>query len=90
MAAAANAFLLAGVALNIATLVALAVAAVSLLPLAAFRLTRRPGTRAWGWTAVAAAALVPVAVSLAAVELGPLLSEPPWRCCWRRGRGCWR
>ncbi len=76
LAAAANAFLLAGVALNVATLVALAVAAVSLLPLAALRLTRRPGARAWGWTAAAAAALVPVAVSLAAVELGPLLSEP--------------
>jgi ABC-2 type transport system ATP-binding protein len=76
LAAAANAFLLAGVALNIATLVALAVAAVSLLPLAALRLTRRPGARAWGWTAVAAAALVPVAVSLAGAELGPLLSEP--------------
>jgi ABC-2 type transport system ATP-binding protein len=87
IAAAANAFLLAGVALNIATLVALAVAAISLLPLAAFRVTRRPGTRAWGWTAVAAAALVPVAVSLAAVELGPLLSEPALALLLTAGTG---
>ena len=87
MAAAANAFLLAGVALNVATLVALAVAAISLLPLAALRLTRRPGARAWGWTAAAAAALVPVAVSLAAVELGPLLSEPALALLLAAGAG---
>ncbi|HTG32976.1 MAG TPA: efflux RND transporter permease subunit [Thermoanaerobaculia bacterium] len=87
VAAAANAFLLAGVALNIATLVALAVAAISLLPLAALRVTRRQGARAWGWTAVAAAALVPVAVSLAAVELGPLLSEPALALLLAAGAG---
>jgi len=87
LAAAANAFLLAGVALNVATLVALAVAAVSLLPLAALRLTRRQGARAWGWTAAAGAALVPVAVSLAAAELGPLLSEPALALLLAAGAG---
>ncbi len=87
VAAAANAFLLAGIPLNVATLVALAVAAVSLLPLAALRLTHRPGARAWGWTAVAAAALVPVAVSLASAELGPLLSEPALALLLAAGAG---
>ena len=76
VAAAANAFLLAGLTLNVTTLVALAVATLSLLPLAALRASRRPGAWAWGWTAVAAVAAVPVAVSLAGAELGPLLSEP--------------
>ncbi|PYQ63237.1 MAG: hypothetical protein DMF53_10720, partial [Acidobacteria bacterium] len=76
LAAAANAFLLAGVDLNVATLIALAVGAVSLLPLAAFRLTARRGVRAWGWTAFAAAAALPVAVSLGSAELGPRLAEP--------------
>src|SRR3954469_25429688 len=76
VAAAANAFLLAGIDLNIATLIALAVGAVSLLPLAAFRLTARRGVRAWGWTAFAAAAVPAVAVSLGSAELGPRLAEP--------------
>jgi ABC-2 type transport system ATP-binding protein len=76
VAAAANAFLLAGIDLNVATLIALAVGAVSLLPLAAFRLIRRQGIRAWGWTAFAAAAALPVAVSLGSAELGPRLAEP--------------
>ncbi|HEY0514182.1 MAG TPA: efflux RND transporter permease subunit [Thermoanaerobaculia bacterium] len=75
-AAAANAFLLAGITLNVTTLVALAVGAVALLPLAALRLAGRPGARAWAWTAIAAAAVVPVAISLASAELGPLLAEP--------------
>ncbi len=76
VAAAANAFLLAGVDLNVATLIALAVGTVSLLPLAAFRLKARRGVRAWGWTAFAAAAAIPVAVSLGSAELGPRLAEP--------------
>jgi len=76
VAAAANAFLLAGVGLNVATLIALAVGAVSLLPLAAFRLATRRGVRAWGWTAFAAAAVPAVAVSLGSAELGPRLAEP--------------
>ncbi len=76
VAAAANAFLLAGVDLNVATLIALAVGAVSLLPLAAFRLKAKRGVRAWGWTAFAAAAALPVAVSLGSAELGPRLAEP--------------
>ncbi|MFL6235767.1 MAG: efflux RND transporter permease subunit, partial [Thermoanaerobaculia bacterium] len=76
VAAAANAFLLAGIDLNVATLIALAVGAVSLLPLAAFRLIRRQGVRAWGWTAFAAAAVPAVAVSLGSAELGPRLAEP--------------
>ncbi|HEY0554867.1 MAG TPA: efflux RND transporter permease subunit, partial [Thermoanaerobaculia bacterium] len=76
VAAAANAFLLAGVGLNVTTLVALAVATVSLLPLAAFRLIRRHGIGAWSWTAVGAAAALPLAVSLGSAELGPRLFEP--------------
>jgi ABC-type multidrug transport system ATPase subunit len=76
VAAAANAFLLAKVDLSIATLIALAVGAVSLLPLAAFRLKARQGVRAWGWTAFAAAAVPAVAVSLGSAELGPRLAEP--------------
>jgi ABC-type multidrug transport system ATPase subunit len=76
VAAAANAFLLAGIGLNVTTLVALAVAALSLLPLALLRLVNRPAGGRWGWTALAAAAVVPVAVSLAGAELGPLLAEP--------------
>src|SRR5436305_325159 len=76
VAAAANAFLLAGVPLDVTTLAALAVAAAGLLPLAALRLTRRDGFWTWGLTAIAAAAAVPVAVALASAELGPLLAEP--------------
>ncbi|MEA2601235.1 MAG: type transport system ATP-binding protein [Acidobacteriota bacterium] len=74
--AAANAFLLTGVPLDVTTLTALAIAAASLLPLAALRLTRRDGFWTWGITAIAAAAVVPVAVALAGAELGPLLAEP--------------
>ncbi|HEX3556600.1 MAG TPA: efflux RND transporter permease subunit [Thermoanaerobaculia bacterium] len=76
VAAAANAFLLAGVPLDVTTLAALAVAAAGLLPLAALRLTRRDGFWTWGLTAIASAAAVPVAVALASAELGPLLAEP--------------
>ncbi|HEV7785796.1 MAG TPA: efflux RND transporter permease subunit [Thermoanaerobaculia bacterium] len=76
VAASANAFLLAGVPLDVTTLAALAIAAASLLPLAALRLTRRDGFWVWAVTALAAAATVPVAVALASVELGPLLAEP--------------
>ncbi|HEX4498558.1 MAG TPA: efflux RND transporter permease subunit [Thermoanaerobaculia bacterium] len=86
-AAAANAFLLAGVDLNVATLIALTVAAISLLPLAALRLTRRPGAHAWGWTAFAAAAVLPVAVSLASAELGPRLAEPALALLLAAGAG---
>ncbi|HSS76683.1 MAG TPA: efflux RND transporter permease subunit [Thermoanaerobaculia bacterium] len=76
VASAANAFLLAGVPLDVTTLAALAIAAASLLPLAALRLTHRNGFWAWGITTIAAAATVPVAVALASAELGPLLAEP--------------
>jgi ABC-2 type transport system ATP-binding protein len=76
VAASANAFLLAGVPLDVTTLAALAIAAASLLPLAALRLTKRDGFWAWALTALAAAATVPVAVALASAELGPLLAEP--------------
>jgi ABC-2 type transport system ATP-binding protein len=76
VAAAANAFLLAGIPLNVATLTALAIAAAGTLPLAALRLRRATGFWAWGWTALAAAAAVPVAVSLAGASLAPLLAEP--------------
>ncbi len=76
VAAAANAFLLAGVDLNVATLIALAVGTVSLLPLAAFRLKAWRGVGGGGWPAYAAAAAIPVAVSLGSAELGPRLAEP--------------
>ena len=76
VAAAANGFLLAGIPLNVTTLTALALAAGAALPLAAVRLTRRAGFWTWGLTGIAAAAAVPVAVSLAGAELGPLLAEP--------------
>jgi ABC-type multidrug transport system ATPase subunit len=87
VAAAANAFLLAGIGLNVTTLVALAVAALSLLPLALLRLVNRPAGRRWGWTALAAAAVVPVAVSLAGAELGPLLAEPALALLLATGAG---
>ncbi len=75
VSAAANAFLLADVPLNVATLIALAVAATGLIPLAMMRMVRG-SIWTWGWTAVAAAGTVPVAVALASAELGPLLAEP--------------
>ncbi|HEX6898077.1 MAG TPA: efflux RND transporter permease subunit [Thermoanaerobaculia bacterium] len=75
ISAAANAFLLAELPLNVATLIALAVAATGLIPLAMMRMVRG-SIWIWGWTAVAAAATVPVAVALASAELGPLLAEP--------------
>jgi ABC-2 type transport system ATP-binding protein len=87
VAAAANAFLLAGIGLNVTTLVALAVAALSLLPLACLRLVNRPASGRWGWTALAAAAVVPVAVSLAGAELGPLLAEPALALLLATGAG---
>ncbi len=62
-------------------------AAVSLLPLAAFRLIRRRGIRAWGWTALAAAAVLPVAVSLGSAELGPRLAEPALALLLAAGAG---
>jgi ABC-2 type transport system ATP-binding protein len=76
VAAAANGFLLAGIPLNVTTLTALAVAAAAFLPFAALRLVRRGGFWTWGLTALAAATAVKVAISLAGVELGPLLAEP--------------
>jgi ABC-2 type transport system ATP-binding protein len=75
-AGAANAFLLAGVTLDVTTLAALALATAGLLPLAARRLTRRTGFWAAAAGTVAAAACVPIAVALASAELGPLLAEP--------------
>ncbi len=89
VAAAANAFLLAGIGLDVTTLVALAVAAASLLPQAALRLIRRQGVLAWGWTALAAAAALPVAVSSPAPSSGRGSPSPRWRCCWRRARERW-
>jgi ABC-2 type transport system ATP-binding protein len=87
VAAAANAFLLAGIGLDVTSLVALAVAAASLLPLAAFRLVHRQGIQAWGWTALAAAAALPVAVSLGSAELGPRLFEPALALLLAAGSG---
>jgi len=72
VAAAANAFWLAGIGLNVTTLVALAIGATAVLPaaLGSVRL------RTLAFTAIAAATAVPVTVALASKELGPLLSEP--------------
>jgi ABC-2 type transport system ATP-binding protein len=75
-AAAANAFLLAGIPLDVTTLVALALAAAGLLPLAFLRLENRRGFWVAAAGTLAAAACVPVAVALASAELGPLLAEP--------------
>jgi len=76
LAAAANAFQLAGVPLDVTTLVALALGVLGIVPLAAMRLTRRGCSRPWALTAVAAAAVVPAVVALVSAELGPLLAEP--------------
>jgi ABC-2 type transport system ATP-binding protein len=76
LAAAANAFLLAGVPGNVTTLIALALGVLALVPLAALRLVRRTGFWSWGLTAIAAAASIPIAVALASAELGPLLTQP--------------
>ena len=75
-AAAVNAFLLAGVPANVTTIAALVLGVLALVPLAALRLVRRSGFWAWGLTAIAAAACVPLAVALARAELGPLLAQP--------------
>ncbi|MEA2695616.1 MAG: multidrug efflux pump, partial [Acidobacteriota bacterium] len=75
-AAAANAFLLAGIPLDVTTLAALALATAGLLPLALLRLERRRGFWVAAAGTLAAAACVPVAVALASAELGPLLAEP--------------
>ena len=72
VAAAANAFWLAGIGLNVTTLVALAIGAMAVLP-AALGSAR---LRTLAFTAIAAAMAVPVTVALASKELGPLLSEP--------------
>ncbi|HEV7518683.1 MAG TPA: ATP-binding cassette domain-containing protein, partial [Thermoanaerobaculia bacterium] len=75
-AAAANAFLLAGIPLDVTTLAALALATAGLLPLAILRLESRRGFWVAAAGTLAAAACVPVAVALASAELGPLLAEP--------------
>ncbi|MFL6200810.1 MAG: efflux RND transporter permease subunit [Thermoanaerobaculia bacterium] len=72
VAVAANAFWLAGIGLNVTTLVALAIGATAALP-AALGSAR---LRTLAFTAIAAAMAVPVTVALASKELGPLLSEP--------------
>jgi ABC-type multidrug transport system ATPase subunit len=76
LAAAAIAFQLAGVPLDVTTLVALTLGVLGIVPLAAMQLAHRGGSRPWALTAVAAAAVVPAAVALASAELGPLLAEP--------------
>ncbi|HKV12130.1 MAG TPA: efflux RND transporter permease subunit [Thermoanaerobaculia bacterium] len=76
LAAAANAFLLAGVPANVTTITALVLGVLALVPLAALRFVRRSGFWPWGLTAIAAAACVPIAVALASAELGPLLAQP--------------
>ncbi|HEX3127086.1 MAG TPA: efflux RND transporter permease subunit [Thermoanaerobaculia bacterium] len=76
VAAAANAFWLAGVGLNVTTLVALAVGAASAIPAALLRSRGRMGFWPLAFVAVTAAAAVPVTVALGSHELGPFLSEP--------------
>jgi ABC-2 type transport system ATP-binding protein len=76
VAAAANAFWLAGIGLNVTTLLALAIGASAAVPAALLRAVGKASFRAMAWTAVAAAVTVPVTVALASEELGPLLSEP--------------
>ncbi|HVG09269.1 MAG TPA: efflux RND transporter permease subunit, partial [Thermoanaerobaculia bacterium] len=76
VATAANAFLLAGIGLNVTSLVALALGASAVLPAALLRLAGKASFRAMAFTAIAAAVTVPVTVALASHELGPLLSEP--------------
>jgi ABC-2 type transport system ATP-binding protein len=76
VAAAANAFWLAGVGLNLTTLVALAVGSAAVLPAALLRSRGRTGFPALAFVALAAAAAVPVTVALGGHELGPFLSEP--------------
>ncbi|HWM93644.1 MAG TPA: efflux RND transporter permease subunit [Thermoanaerobaculia bacterium] len=76
VAAAANAFWLAGIGLNVTTLVALAIGASAVLPSALLRVAGKASFRAMAFTAAAAAVTVPVTVALASEELGPLLSEP--------------
>jgi ABC-2 type transport system ATP-binding protein len=76
VAAAANAFWLAGVGLDVTTLVALAVGAASVIPAALLRCRGKASFPALAFVAVAAAAAVPVTVALGSHELGPFLSEP--------------
>jgi ABC-2 type transport system ATP-binding protein len=76
VAAAANAFWLAGIGLNVTTLIALAIGASAAVPAALLRTVGKASFRAMAFTAVAAAVTVPVTVALASEELGPLLSEP--------------
>jgi len=77
-AAAANAFWLAGLPLHVLTLPALALGVAAALPGAALRLVRPPGKgfAALAGTALAAAAAVPAALTLAGPDLEPLLGEP--------------
>ena len=79
VAAAANALWLAGLPLDVGTLVALAVGVTAVLPAAALMVLGGGGGRGF-WrlaaTTVAAAATLPVAVALAGGELAPLLAEP--------------
>ena len=76
VAAAANAFWLAGIGLNVSTLVALAVGAASVIPAALLRSRGKAGFWALAFVAVTAAAAVPVTIALGSHELGPFLSEP--------------
>ena len=78
VAAAANAFWLAGIGLNVITLVALATGVMAAIPAALLRIAPKAKASfgALAATAIAAAAVVPVTVALASEEVGPLLSEP--------------
>ena len=87
VAAAANAFLLAGVPLNVATLAALAVAAVALLPLAALRLTRRPAPGPGGSPPSPPPRWCRWPSPSPAPSWARCSPSPPWRCCWRRAAG---
>jgi ABC-type multidrug transport system ATPase subunit len=81
VAAAANAFWLAGVGLDATTLVALALGVTAAVPAGLLRAAPPRGGSPGAWralaaTAIAAAAVVPVTVALASRDLGPLLAGP--------------
>ncbi len=76
VAASANAFWLAGVTLNVTTLVAISLGTTAILPAALLRVVRRGSFAALAATTIAAAAVVPITVALASAELGPVLTEP--------------
>ncbi len=78
VAAAVNAYWLAGIGLDVTTLVALATGALAAVPAGLLRVSPRgkASLPALAFVALAAAATVPVTVALGSHELGPFLSEP--------------